>query len=240
MIFRLILCAGLLLSGCAGSRGFDRNAMRAMFHHDRGAVAEQAMTNQPNLPAPLRLAVYFVQKDIPAQHTMRKAEWMATDKDLLISRLASLQNKQILTDPFLLVDSTIRGSDAQKIRHAAARYGADMVLIVDGVGSVNRSSNGYAAFYATLIGAYIAPGTESDALFMVDGSLWDVRSELLYAARTVEGYSKAVGPAMSVADNRVFAQAKVSALDELGKQMADQLRRLYGDNSAHERSRTVN
>lgn len=226
MNFRLILLVGLLLSGCAGSKGFDRDAMRGTFSRNASAITEQAKAGKPTLSTPLRLAVYFVHKDFPAQRTMQKAEWLSTEKDTLITGLAPLRNERTVSDLFLLVDSTIQGSDAQKIRHAAARYGADAVLIVDGVGSVDRYNNGYAALYVTVIGAYFAPGTESNALFMIDSNVWDVRSELLYATQTVEGHSKAVGPAMSVEDTRVFAQARKAALDELSKQMVDQLRRL--------------
>jgi rhombotail lipoprotein len=131
-----------------------------------------------------------------------------------------------LTETFLLVDSTIQGNDARKIRQAASRYGADAVLIVEGVTAVDRYNNGYAALYATLIGAYFAPGTESQALFIINGSLWDVRTERLYAIQTAEGHSKSVGPAVAVEDRQVLAQAKKSALVEFSKQIAEELRRL--------------
>ena len=226
MIFRLTLFAGLLLSGCTSSRGFDRTAMHATFSHDAGAITEQTTAGTPTLSTPFRLAVYFVHKDFPAQRTMQKAEWLSAENAALITGLAPLRNERILNDAFLLVDSTIQGNDVRKIRQAAARYGADAVMIVDGVGSIDRYNNGYAALYVTVIGAYFAPGTESNALFMIDSSLWDVRSERLYATQTVEGRSESVGPAMSVEDTLVFAQARKSALDELSKRMVDQLRRL--------------
>jgi hypothetical protein len=92
--------------------------------------------------------------------------------------------------------------------------------------AVDRYNNGYAVLYPTLIGAYFAPGTVSEALFIVDGSLWDVRTERLYATQTAEGHSKAVGSAVSVEDKQVLAQAKKSAVDEFSKRMVDELRRL--------------
>ena len=158
--------------------------------------------------------------------TIQKAEWVSADKDALGKWLAPLQDERVLTEAFLLVDATIQGNDVRKIRRAAARYGADAVLIVEGAAAVDRYNNGYAAYYATLIGAYLAPGTISEALFMIHGSLWDVRAERLYATQTAEGHSKSVGPAVAVENRQVLVQAKKSALDEFGKQMADELRLL--------------
>ncbi len=230
MMLHLTLLLGLLLSGCASSHGFDRHAMRTTFDLDAGAVAEQSVATtapeKPTTPMPFRLALYFVQIEFPAHHTIQKAEWVSADKDTLVNWLAPLQDGRVLTETFLLVDSTIQGNDARKIRQAASRYGADAVLIVEGVTAVDRYNNGYAALYATLIGAYFAPGTESQALFIINGSLWDVRTERLYAIQTAEGHSKSVGPAVAVEDRQVLAQAKKSALVEFSKQIAEELRRL--------------
>jgi len=40
-------------------------------------------------------------------------------------------------------------------------------VVITGVGAVDRYNNGYATLYPTILGAYLAPGTISDALFMV-------------------------------------------------------------------------
>lgn len=241
MIVRLILFLSLLLSGCAGRHGFDRNAMRATLQHDADTVGNLDLTSTRGSKAtaslPLRVALYFVHKDFPAHRTIQKAEWLSTDTEVLLHRLTPLREEGIVSDIVLLVDSTIHGHDVQKIRQAAARYGADAVMIVNGVAAVDRYNNGYAVLYATLIGAYLAPGTESEALFMIDGSLWEVRAERLYAIEAVEGLSTSVGPAMSVEDTHVLAQAKQAALDELGKRMAGQLRRLKDAGRANDRSR---
>jgi hypothetical protein len=231
----------LLAGGCAGSAEFDRNAMRAALSIAEIPDAQQGSavvhTDMPNLPHPLRLALYFVERDMPIRHKIRMAKWMGRDKDALMKGLTPLQNEGVVADTFLLADSTIHGNDVKKIRQTAARYDADAVLIVEGVGSVDRYNNGYAAWYATLIGAYLAPGTVSEALFMVSGSLWDARTERLYGTQTGEGRSKSVGSAVLVEDNQVLAQAKAAALDELGKRTVDEWRRSRTPPPARDRSR---
>lgn len=222
-----VMLLGVLLSGCAGSHGFDRDAMRAFLHPPEDLAPKQLVTpptNTQRLSLPFRLALYFVHTDIPAPHPLRKPEWVSADTDLLISRLAPLQQEQILSDMFLLMDPTIRSQDMQMIRKAAARYGADAVLIVEGVGAVDRYQNGYAALYPTLIGAYMAPGTNSDALFIIQGTLQDVRSERRYETHKIEGQAHTVGPTMFVEDRQAIARAKQTALDELGQRMVEILR----------------
>jgi hypothetical protein len=61
------------------------------------------------------------------------------------------------------------------------------LLVIDGASAVERYNNGHAAWYATGIGAYFAHGTESHALFMMEGTLWDVRTGYLYGTQTAEG-----------------------------------------------------
>ena len=219
----------LLAGGCAGSTDFDRTAMRATLGIAEIPAAQHASAiahaDMPNPPHPLRLALYFVEKDMPLRHKIRLAKWTDMDKGALMKELRPLQNEGIVADTLLLTDSTIHEYDVHKIRQAAVRYGADAVLIVEGVGSVDRYNNGYAAWYVTLIGAYVAPGTVSDALFMIHSSLWDARTERLYATQTVEGRSTLTGSAVLLEDGQVLAQAKTAALAEFGKRTVDEWRR---------------
>ncbi|MBH0194650.1 MAG: hypothetical protein HP494_03405 [Nitrospira sp.] len=219
----------LLACGCAGSAEFDRTAMRATLGIAEIPAAQhvsaEAHADMPNTPHPLRLALYFVERDMPIRHKIQMARWMDSEKDALLKRLAPLQHEGIVADIFLLADSTIRGYDVKQIQRAAARYDADAVLIVEGVGSVDRYNNGYAAWYVTLIGAYIASGTVGDALFMIHSSLWDTRAERLCATQTVDGRSTLIGSAVLLEDSQVLAQAKTAALAEFGKRTVDEWRR---------------
>ncbi|MBH0177735.1 MAG: hypothetical protein HP491_07665 [Nitrospira sp.] len=219
----------LLAGGCAGSAEFDRAAMRAALGIAEIPAAQHVSADvhadMPNTPHPLRLALYFVERELPIRHKIRMARWIDSEKDALLKQLTPLQHEGIVTNTFLLADSTIRGYDVPKIRQAAARYDADAVLIVDGVGSVDRYNNGYAAWYVTLIGAYVAPGTVGDALFMIHSSLWDTRTERLYATQTVDGRSTLTGSAVLLEDSQVLAQAKTAALAEFGKRTVDEWRR---------------
>jgi hypothetical protein len=140
-----------------------------------------------------------------------------------------LHNEQILEDTFVLMDATLRRENIPGIRQAGGRYGADVVLIVDGAAAVDRYNNRYAWLYPTLLGVYFAPGSESNALVMAIGSLWAVRSEWHASIQAVERVSKSVGPAVFIDDTLVMRQAKEAAIDALSESVAEQLRLLKGD-----------
>ncbi|MGZ8374728.1 MAG: hypothetical protein ACXWWF_07375 [Nitrospira sp.] len=211
--------------GCASSQGFNRTAMNEVLHVVPTPIPEsQPLASQGvHLSTPLRLGVFFANHDFPHRQSVRTVEWLARDRDQLLRELAPLQDTHVLQDAFILMDATLRGEDILGIRQAGARYGVDLVLIVDGVAAVDRYNNRLAWLYPTLLGAYLAPGTESDALVMVTGGLWAVRSEWHAPMQTVEGTSTLVGSAVLVEDIAALQEAKKYAIRALGQRIVDQL-----------------
>ncbi|NJN70220.1 MAG: hypothetical protein HC801_08055 [Nitrospira sp.] len=214
-----------LSAGCAGSQGFNRAAMNEVLHVDPSSDRESHAPSNPGSPLslPFRLGIFFADHNFPNHQSLRKVEWLSGDRERLLHGLAPLRDQQILTDIFVLMDSTVQAENIDGIRQAGARYGADAVLIVDGAGAIDRYNNRYAWLYPTVIGAYLAPGTESDALVMATGSLWAVRSEWHAPIQTVEGASKVVGSAVFVDDSAALEDAKKQAIQALGKRIVDQL-----------------
>ncbi len=230
MVQLLIIVASFIVAlsaGCASSQGFDRTVMNEVLHVEPAPIPEsQPLAGQGvHLPRPFRLGVFFVNRDFPHTQSVRAVEWPARDRDHLLRELAPLQDTQVLQDTFVLMDATLRGEDINGIRQAGARYGVDVVLIVDGVAAVDRYNNRFAWLYPTLLGAYLAPGTECDALIMVTGSLWVVRSEWHAPMQTVEGASKLVGSAVMLEDGAALTEAKQRAVQALGTRIVDQLPR---------------
>lgn len=235
----LLMCLVLLsLSACSGSRGLNRQALQESFHENPEVVTAQdiatTMALQARLPTAYRLAIYFKHKDFPASPALRKVDWVSADADRLQRALAPVQEEGILRQSFLLANSTVQGTTFRDIRLAAARYNADAILVIDGASAVDRYNNGHAWWYATGIGTYFAHGTESHALFMMEGTLWDVRTGYLYGTQTAEGETTLIGPATSLEDRDAIAEAKDVALERFGKEVADMLRLV------REKSRTQN
>jgi len=225
----LLMCLVLLgLSACTGARGLNRQALQESFHENPDVVTNQdiatTMALQARLPTPYRLAIYFKHKDFPSRPALRKVDWVSADAEHLHRALASIQEEGILRQSFLLANSTVQGTTFRDIRLAAARYNADAILVIDGAAAVDRYNNGHAWWYATGIGTYFAHGTESHALFMMEGTLWDVRTGYLYGTQTAEGETTLIGPAPSLEDRDAVAEAKDVAMERFGKEVADMLR----------------
>ena len=212
-----------LSAGCASSQGFDRTVMNEVLHVEPAPIPEsQPLASQgTHLATPLRLGVFFVNHDFPHRQSVRKVEWLGRDRDQLLLELALLKDKHVLQEEFVLIDATLRGEDIRGIRQAGARYGADVVLIINGVAAVDRYNNRFAWLYPTLIGAYLAPGTESDTLVMITGDVWAVRSEWHAPMQTVEGTSKLVGSAILADDIAALQEAKRHAIQALGQRIVD-------------------
>ena len=225
-IYLALIAVGL--AGCTGSRGFDQTAMREALHLNSLSTSEnQSVLHQSARPSPpFRMGVFFAKHDVPNTPSVRKIEWLNADRDQLLRELAPLRDEQLLADMFILTDVRLRGDDIKEIRQAGARFGADVVLIIDGIAAIDRHNNYLAWLYPTLLGAYLVPGTESDALVMATGSLLATRSDWHAPIQTVEERSKAVGAAAFLEDKTPLQEAKKLAIQTLANRVADQLRLL--------------
>ncbi len=214
-----------LSAGCAGTQGFNRVAMSEVLHIDHASNQDTRVPlhQSPTPSPPFRLGVFFTNHDFPNHQSLRKVEWLSADREHLLQNLAPLRDQRILTDIFVLMDSTVHAADIPQIRQAGARYGADAMLIVDGAAAVDRYNNHFAWLYPTIIGAYLAPGTESHALVMATGGLWAVRSEWHAPIQIVEGVSKVVGSAVFLDDGAALEDAKKQTIQALGQRIVDQL-----------------
>ncbi|MGE0644522.1 MAG: hypothetical protein AB7P24_12710 [Nitrospira sp.] len=214
-----------LLAGCSGSQGFDRSAMTEVLHITSSSDGgdRDPSTQNSTLSPPIRLGIFFAIHEFPTHRALRKVEWLSVDREQLLQGLSSLRNQGILADIFELMDSTVQADDTDGIRKTGARYGADAVLVVSAAGTIDRYNNRYAWLYPTLIGSYLAPGTESAALVMATGSLWAVRSDWHAPIQTAEGVSKVVGSAVFVEDSAALQKAKEHAIQALSTRIVKQL-----------------
>jgi len=217
----IVLFLIVTMTACASSRGFDRGNLRTQIT-DQKVVTEEdikkALELKPQLPAPFKLAVFFA----PPKSGWRYGSswtWTGEDKDVLLQMKADLIKKNILSDMFVLPDSIFEGTDNRAIRLAAARAGADAVLIVNGVSSVDRYNNGWGGTYILIITPFFVPGTIADGLVMINAVMWDVRNQYLYLSAEVEGTAKQTKPAFFINENHLINDARSNAVAALRKEL---------------------
>lgn len=220
----------LLLTACASSRGFDRGTLREQLSAPQQVTEDEikkVLELKPQLPAPFRLAVYFTPP-APGWQAGQNWNWSGEDKEQLLAIGTELKGKGVISEIVPLGGYLVEGSDNRAIRLAAARAGADAVLVVNGTSAVDRYNNDLGLTYLLLVTPFFVAGTEADALFLANATLWDVRNQYLYLALEGEGTAKEVKPAYYINEKRLVTAARATALSNLKDELVTRLARVSG------------
>ncbi|USN48049.1 MAG: hypothetical protein H6626_02865 [Pseudobdellovibrionaceae bacterium] len=214
--------------GCASKKGFNRGDLKEQIGvvnpvTDDTDIAK-TLKKKANLPKPFKLAVYFKN---PIQNGAVNStwRWSEEDKESLIKEAEKLKEEKIVSQVFPIISSLVQEEDVKSIRMAAAKHGADAVLIISGVADVDRYINNWGWTYILLAPALFIPGSEADTLFMANASMWDVRNEFLYiTAESEEIYEKTYVAAFGENDKFLIGEAKKKALEKLASQLGKMIK----------------
>jgi len=222
--FLLILLTGLL-AGCASSQGLHPDRLQAILQQEEsrfmGTPSSAEPPTRPNAPA---LGLYLK----PTGFLHREFEWTTRDRDTVLAWSKRLQPFGARSVGFLSM-SSLKGDTLTELRTSAARYGVDWLLIFDGAAAVDHYNNYKAPLlYWTILGAYFADGTHSDALCLMKATLWDVKTGARLFEQQAEGMTKKVGPAALVDDGDEIERARNVAMETLLQRLTDQFAALAG------------
>lgn len=181
----LALALGAALVGCGGAMGMDRGeipiapdpepvAAPSVPVIDSAQIAEE-LARRPQLPGRPRVAVYF---EPPAVDAGPRWRWSFEERQEIVRAAAEAHT----LDLFALPPGAVSASDLGSVRLAAARFGAEAVLIVRGRYEQERRDNLWAATYVFLLPVLFAPAQEQETVFITDATLYDVRNGYIYLA----------------------------------------------------------
>jgi rhombotail lipoprotein len=226
---RIVLGLSLLvMSGCAA--GFDRGALQQRFQMEgvAGSSVEiqdkeilEVRALKPQLTFPCRIAVYLKP---PSGGEWR---WTSKDKEILDSSAKVLQKEGIASTVIPMSGMFAQDGDLKHLRMEAARYGADALLVIQGVQQTDSYLSPAAVLNLTIVGGFIIPASHRDTLFLVEGVLVDVGNGCLYASVESEGEGRIVRPTFIVEDKEAISRAKKKALEELGPELVRHIRSLH-------------
>src|SRR5262245_169947 len=210
--FHLIAFALFISAGCSTSHGLHLESLEERLRQD--ALSFEGTPDQDARAGRMPPTVALYLK--PTGFLGRSFEWDDKDRDLVLTWAKKLASTKVLAGARFVSPASLKGNSLVELRQAAERYGANAVLVLDGAAEVDHYNN-YKGFllYWTIVGAYVADGTHSDALCVIQASMWDVKTGSRLFSETGKGNANLVGPAALVDDNVVVKEAKAKALEEL-------------------------
>lgn len=218
MLAALVLFTAVL-AGCG--TGFNREAMRERMKGDPAIFGEAAVQAiealKPQLQFPCRLAV---------APPLDWSAWSQAERDEIQSWAEPLRRAGVISEIVIIPRLIVDQRHAQPLQAAAARFGADALLILAAATDVDRYVNPLSVSYLTIGAMWCIPGSHRDALTMIEGVMLDVRNGYLYAAAEAEGQARQVRPWMYADDEPVRKASRLEALKAFGAAFVPQAARL--------------
>jgi hypothetical protein len=231
-----ILGLALLLTGCA--TGFNRQAVAQCLDGPprvvEGEGIREALDRKPQLRFPITIAVHLVAESyrpvyygrtLVGDAKLQPADWRWTmqDREQIDKWVDPLRKGGVITDLYVMSEMISTKDDLESARLAAAKHGADAVMLVKGVSQVDKYVDPSSILNLLVLPGYVIPSSHRDALFMMRAAMWDVGNECLYLSVDAEGEAKTRAPTFRVKEGEALEQAKSEALDGFGKELQKRL-----------------
>ena len=219
LIVLIFTCA--VITSCA-SKGFNRDSIQSQLREGKPQFDDkeikEAYNKKPNLPKPFKLAIYF--QPPPQRFAPVVWRWSEEDKATFDDITSGLKSQGHVSETFPILDSTIMGSDLHAIRLAAAKHGADALMIVTGATQMDKYLNGAGYTYFLILPTLFVKGSVVDTLFVTSATVWDVKNEYLYLTNEAEATSQDTYiAAFGKRDIELVNDAKAKALAKLKEQL---------------------
>ncbi len=235
----------LFTIGCAASQGFDRGRIDQQLNPEARQISDddirRVLQLKPQIRFPFKLAVYY------PRFWGRSGNKDNVEGPALMQVCDNLKSKGVVSACFFINEDTIPaetnarheyyGRDwygssyptLRSIRYAAARHGADAVLSLRSAIDVRKYPNILSFFYVTIIGMWIVPGSNREALYVYRASVWDVGNEYLYATAEGEASDYIVRPFAIAEDEVAIQKARELALPLFVRELEKRLLNLKGN-----------
>ncbi|HTP66939.1 MAG TPA: hypothetical protein VMJ66_16215 [Geobacteraceae bacterium] len=229
----------LLLAGCAGDRGFNRQEMTGAADRSQPFLESQMSVEQigqlrAQVHLPLKLAVAPPVISYGRRWGGKESNNWSPDEIREIESWAyPLKKAGIISDlivlPAFLVEEC-RENDPACIRtasrSAAARAQADALLVISLASAVDKYTNQASLLDITILGLWLIPGHHRDALTIAEGAMIDNRTEYLFAFARGEAEEKTVRPYIYANSWKAVKPSRLRALQAFGKEFIKEAMKL--------------
>jgi hypothetical protein len=221
-VWWLLLVLGLC--GCAvTSSGFDRAVLATRMQEENLQITDddirQIQCLKPQLNFPCRIAVAL-------KGDCNGWRWTAKDKQMMEAWANTLRQEGIASEVIFMSSMFMHGETLKDMRAAAAKHGADALLVLQGGAMTESYMNPAAVFNVTVVGGFVVPGSHRDALFLIQAGLVDVSNGFLYASMETEGEGSTLAPTFIIEEKDAIDRAKQEALTRFGPEVLLRMRNL--------------
>lgn len=181
----------LFLVGC--TMGYDKAAAESRLKK----ITLDNISQKPNIiRTPLKVAVFADMETMNSSEEFAETcDWSTGDKKLIVSYLVNLQELGYISDYFGIPDSPdFQMQDINCLIDEAKKQDADVLITLRGIIKVNRYFNPAAILDLTVLGACLFPGSNCDALLLVDMDMWNVKGKDCVLAVKGEGIKRISEP----------------------------------------------
>jgi hypothetical protein len=218
-------------AACTSSTQISSGADYLKRAETAGAVLDEEFkalaSIEPILTFPARIGIARIEKgaltDIPQEELTRWAG--AFDEDgntyvpvnLFITDLVAPEGS---ATPDL---ASRRRSIIERLKLSGARQHMDAILVYEVRTASERRANGLALANLSIIGMFIAPGSEVSSSAVASGLLFDVRNGYPYAQLTVTADEREIAPLAYAGDRKIDVEARsiTIAVENLSNEAAD-------------------
>lgn len=214
-----LIAVAAVLGACASSQGLSRDALADVIRQEESRFIDAPTGRIPpaRLNAPT-LGLYLK----PTGYLHREFEWTGRDRDAALAWSQRVPLGAGGRSAGFLTVSSLKGHRLTELFATAKRYGVDWLLVLDGAAAVDRYNNYKAGLlYWTIIGAYVADGTQIDALCLLKAALWDVKTGTRLFEEQAEALTKTTGPAALVDDDDQIERARTAAMNILMERLTE-------------------
>ncbi|HVR83720.1 MAG TPA: hypothetical protein VMU54_05365 [Planctomycetota bacterium] len=222
---------GAAALGC--SSGFNRVSMTESLQAEQPLVFDDADVlrveqTRPQIQFPIRLAVVpptmfnHWSAGEPKETEGQRKEIQTWGEKLRDAGIVS----DLFIIPEILTSQTRSQSYLKDLRLAAARLQADAILILRSTTDVDSYSNVLGVLDLTIIGMFVLPAHQKDALTILEGVLLDNRNQFVYFAGSAEGIGSTFGPLATVKETNAIQESRIEALQSFGDLLLKESRRM--------------
>ncbi|MFZ2657115.1 MAG: hypothetical protein WAX69_19430 [Victivallales bacterium] len=202
-----------LLAGCMST--YDRGAVENRL--ESVTLDNEVDQKRSIVYMPIKVAVFIDMETMDADGNFEENwDWGRGDKKLVISYLDNLEELGYIKDYFVIPDSPdFTMQDINYLIGEAGKQNADVLLTLRGVIWVNSYLNPSAIFNLTILGAWLVPGSNRDAILKVNMDLWNVKGRDCILTVKGEGVCRLSRPTLLIDTEEAVDQVKRDTLHKV-------------------------